>query len=268
MAETGTPHLQGYVAYTKKVRFGTVKRDLPDGAHIEQKVKHSTPSQAAEYCKKDGDYQEFGQCPGGAGTRSDLAELYQSIQDGARREDIGGEFPGQYIRYGRRIDELIRRRSDRPRDRTTTVRVYAICGRTGVGKSRFVWDKFGQDLYVHGTNPRFFDGYDGHSVALFDDYDGSVFKLSYFLRILDRYPLRVEIKGDTINWRPDIIFITSNKKVQDWYPNSYFEHQEALQRRIEKEFWCETNTDEVDAFFTQEAEGEQESQSQRHSSQQ
>ncbi len=247
--DNGTPHLQGYVVFKNKKRLTTVKKLIGSRAHVEPKSKWSTPAEASNYCKKDGDYQEFGECPGGSGTRSDLVELYTRIQDGASGSDIGQSYPSAYIRYGRRIDELIRRRGDRPRDRATGIEVYALCGRTGVGKTRFVWDRFGSDLYVHGGNPRFFDGYIGQRYALFDDYDGSVFKLSRFLRILDRYPLNVEVKGGFINWRPDIIFITSNKPVIEWYANAYQEHIDALNRRITQEWWIEESLEEILRFF-------------------
>lgn len=247
--EEGTPHLQGYIVFKNKKRFSTVKQFVGARAHVEPKSKRSTPTEASDYCKKDGDYQEFGECPRGPGSRSDLAGVYRRIIDGASGEDIGESDPGAYIRYGRRIDELIRRRSDRPRDRDTTVSVYALCGRTGVGKTRFVWDRHGQELYVHGGNSKFFDGYCGQRIALFDDYDGSVFKLSKFLRILDRYPMQVEIKGGTVNWRPEVIYITSNKTVDDWYSQANTEHIAALHRRITHEFWIEDNMDEINEYF-------------------
>ncbi len=54
---TGTLHLQGFLQLSKKTRFAGVKRLLGDKYHIEQA---RVPWAAAEYCKKDGEWQEFG----------------------------------------------------------------------------------------------------------------------------------------------------------------------------------------------------------------
>lgn len=54
----GTPHLQCYIVFKRKRKFGAVKKLLPR-AHIQ--LKRGTCLQAADYCKKDGDFTEFGQ---------------------------------------------------------------------------------------------------------------------------------------------------------------------------------------------------------------
>jgi len=54
---TGTIHLQGFLQLSKKLRFSGVKKLLGDKFHIEQAV---LPEFAAEYCKKDGEFNEFG----------------------------------------------------------------------------------------------------------------------------------------------------------------------------------------------------------------
>ena len=61
LGQEGTPHLQGFVMFTVRRRFNCVKRLLGDRYHIEAAV--GTPYQAALYCKKDGDFTEFGTAP-------------------------------------------------------------------------------------------------------------------------------------------------------------------------------------------------------------
>lgn len=60
VSSSGTPHLQGHVSFSKQLRFSQVKERLPDGAHLE--VVRLLQSHV-EYCKKDGNYTEFGTPP-------------------------------------------------------------------------------------------------------------------------------------------------------------------------------------------------------------
>lgn len=57
IAETGTPHLQGYVVFKTKKTFNGCKDLLPFGCHIEKTC--GTPEEAASYSRKEGDFKEF-----------------------------------------------------------------------------------------------------------------------------------------------------------------------------------------------------------------
>lgn len=227
IGESGTPHLQGYVQFTKRIALGTVKRLVGTRAHCE--VSRGTPKQAADYCKKDGDYQEIGGIRGGQGTRSDLAEVYQACRQGQTFSQIGETYPSAALRYGSGIQRI--RQLSRP-TREFAPTIWCFWGKTGSGKTRRVWEfSNGNALWVH-PGERWFDGYDGQPAVLFDDFDGSWFKLSFLLRLLDRYPMPVAIKGGHTWWTPKTIYITSNIKPQEWYTQANDNHQAALMRRL------------------------------------
>ena len=79
-----------------------------------------------------------------------------------------------------------------------------------------------------------FDGYNGDKTLLLDELRGNI-KLSYLLQILDPYPLKVEVKGGTVNAEWDRVFITTNTPPEKWYPRVSAEDPrtfEALLRRI------------------------------------
>jgi len=79
--ESGTPHLQGYVIFTAAVRRNTAKNRLGSQRfHLE--VSRGTPKQASDYCKKDGDYDEFGECPEvSQGKRTDLDRFFEFCEE-------------------------------------------------------------------------------------------------------------------------------------------------------------------------------------------
>lgn len=108
--------------------------------------------------------------------------------------------------------------------------VIVYWGRTGSGKTRSVTEN-SNELWVYPGNG-WFDGYDGQEQVLFDDFSGSEFKISYLLKLLDRYPMQVPIKGDFAHWVPQEIYITSNLDPDMWFPNAHSEHVAALRRRF------------------------------------
>lgn len=52
MGQEATPHLQGFVSFTKRKRLTQVKPIISNRAHLEP--AGGSPRQASEYCKKDG----------------------------------------------------------------------------------------------------------------------------------------------------------------------------------------------------------------------
>lgn len=225
--DNGTPHLQGFVVFKKRRTLRAVKKLIGDRAHLE--VARGSPAQAADYCKKDGTFTEYGELPAGRGKRSDLSSLMGRIKEGATEQEIQDEFPGHYLRFKRSILSTIRERRE---VRAWQPEIIVLWGRSGAGKTRTVYDGHPwADIYTH-TGTQWFDGYHGQPVVLFDDFTGSEFKLGYLLKLLDRYPMLVPVKGDFVQWTPKTVYFTSNKDPNDWYGNALQEHQNALFRRI------------------------------------
>lgn len=83
-----------------------------------------------------------------------------------------------------------------------------------------------------------FDGYDAnvHTTVILDDYYHH-FPFHFLLRLLDRYPLQVPVKGQYVNFNSNRIFITSNIPLCDQYTDSKLiaeESQRALWRRFDR----------------------------------
>lgn len=225
--ENGTPHLQGFISLSSRKSFPWVKNAISERAHIE--VAKGTTKQASDYCKKDGDFQEFGELPRGRGARSDIASCVAQIKEGKNIREITEAHPEIILRYGSGVLRL--RQHFRP-TRNAPPQIWVFWGPTGTGKTRRVWEFTDPDkLWVH-PGERWFDGYDGHDAVLFDDFDGSWFKLSYLLKLLDRYVMPVPVKGAQVWWCPKTIYITSNIKPDEWYPQGNQNHRAALMRRL------------------------------------
>lgn len=227
VGSNGTRHLQGYIELVNRKRINGVKQLLgTDRVHLERRA--GSASQAADYCKKDGNIFEHGEISRSEqGKRTDLVELKQSLDSGKDLKDISDDHFKEFIRYERSIRSYISLHSD-PRQFKSYVTVY--WGETGTGKTRRVFHEH-PEVWVYSSDG-WFDGYHGQEVVLFDDYGGHEFKLTYLLKLLDRYAMQVRIKGGFTNWRPRKIYITSNKSPKEWY-NCTDVHQRALERRLD-----------------------------------
>lgn len=117
VGESGTPHLQGFVVFTRAVTRTRVSGFFPR-AHLE--ATRGTSQQAATYCKKDGDFDEYGECPSNKGANSVLDALYewgdefiQSNGRGPTSPEIAREHPTAYLRYPRAV-KLFEARAPQP----------------------------------------------------------------------------------------------------------------------------------------------------------
>ena len=66
-------------------------------------------------------------------------------------------------------------------------------------------------MVLSSSKMDWFDGYIGQDTAIFDDFRASGNRFSYILRIIDRYPMDVPVKGGFVYWNPKyIVFMPKN----------------------------------------------------------
>lgn len=108
VGENGTPHLQGFVIFETNKRLNAVKNLLSQRAHFE--TAKGNNSQASDYCKKDGDYNEYGVCPGKPKNCQfkQLLEWIRAQEDFITEESVSAEFPSLYGRYQKGVMSLVR----------------------------------------------------------------------------------------------------------------------------------------------------------------
>jgi putative hemolysin len=226
-ASTMTLHFQGYVELATKTSMNILKQWLPR-AHWE-KAK-GTSKQASDYCKKDGDYKEYGELAPGRGKRTDLMEIKQKIDEGKNEEYIADNYFEKWVVYRRSFKAYATLKHS---DRHWSTVTHVFWGKTGTGKTRFVMDQVMDSPFWSPGDYKWFDGYEGQPIVIFDDYRGE-YPLQMLLKLLDRYPMSVPIKGGFTKWAPKKIYITSNIHPNDWYPTADRFSVSAMFRRLSK----------------------------------
>jgi len=108
---TGTPHLQGFVIFKRRWVAATAKAHFPRPPHIE--AARGPSHAAATYCKKDGDFVEFGTCNPPAGKRKYLDEFLEwvdvfELENSRRvsRRDIAQAHPAVLLRHRNLMEVL------------------------------------------------------------------------------------------------------------------------------------------------------------------
>lgn len=223
--ESGTEHLQGYIEFHKRRTLGGVRRLIPR-AHWE--IARGSPKQNVEYCSKDGDFEQFGELSRGQGSRSDLLAVKKDIDDGATMPDIWNlHFPSA-VKYHRAFEKYIEIKKP-PRSGMPEVIIY--WGATGTGKSRRAFEN-NPGAYWKAQDT-WWDGYCGQSVVILDEFYGWL-SCAFLLRLLDRYPLDVQIKGGYTRMVATKFVFTSNHHPDEWWSNAAIsdEKRAAFNRRI------------------------------------
>lgn len=236
VGENGTPHLQCYAEFSSPVRMTALRKVLGPG-HFE--VSRGTPKQASSYCKKEGDYEEWGELSEGQGARNDLKRLRESIKDGATDLDLIEDDLTLtcFAKYPRFVDRArIAYKIPEPEIFRDDIRVIFMVGKTGTGKSSYARELF-PDAYWKDQS-KWWHGYTGQKVVIWDEFFGGCCTPTEFNKVCDRYPHRVENKGGFVPLEAEIIIIISNWLPMDWWSDRTRISLPALYRRFSEICYC------------------------------
>lgn len=226
ISSTGTPHLQGFVTFKMNKRLTGMKK-LHSGTHWEAAKGNSV--QAADYCKKEGNFLEKGETPS-PGKRTDLSAAVELIKNGSSIAEVADLCSETFVKFGRGLRDL-KLLLDKPYT-PADLRGVWYWGPPGSGKSRRARLEH-PDAFLKPQS-KWFDGYAGETSILLDDFDTNV--LGHYLKIWgDRYACTGEIKGGTVNLRHDIFIVTSNYSIESLWPED-LQMQIAISRRFREEY--------------------------------
>lgn len=242
--DTGKPHFQCYVYYENQRSIKAMQkrfnghRCVPANGDAEDSRKYIIGPYSKNGKEKpfNPDAVEVGTIPK-QGKRNDIAEFRNSIRAGKRDRDIDEDHPDLCAKYPKYITFVrnysMQERAIELRRNNTKVELHIRWGQSGTGKTRYVWDRWGEyNVYtlVAGQSGKhiWWDNYQGEDNVVINEFDGQI-DYDYFLQLLDNYPMQLAVKGGHV-WKTFLrVYVTSNVPLEEWWPSR---DKTALIRRI------------------------------------
>lgn len=248
--DTHTPHTHLFFCLKTPGKFSTVKKRFPD-AHIE--AARGTVQENRAYVGKSGKwsedeksdtsipgtFEESGEPPEepGQGARTDIAVIYQQIEDGLSNAEIMAANPDAAMHIGK-MDKI---RQDileaRYREQWRDLEVTYIFGPTATGKTRGVMEQHGYGSVYRVTDYNHpFDRYAQEPVLCLDEFRSSLL-IGDMLDYLDGYPLALPARYANRQACFEKVYIISNIDLTEQYPNVQTNEPptwEAFLRRIHR----------------------------------
>ncbi|AWY06806.1 MAG: Rep catalytic domain protein [Circoviridae sp.] len=231
--KTGGIHMHAFAILTNDLgRFDADKFDY-EGRHCNIKGVRSI-QKSIEYVRKDGKWADWGEEPAWK-KHVDTKEKNAAIREmGVARAVEEGIIP---IHQARNILAAVNMLEAMELSERKPPTVYWFYGPTGSGKTRRAWEVAGQNAWISSQDLRWFDGYNGQRGAILDDLRSGSCAMNFLLRLLDRYPLNVPIKGGFVFWKPEVIVITCPVKPEELFVNretgEQWDHIDQVIRRVD-----------------------------------
>jgi len=204
---TGTPHLQGYVAFHSTKTVQAARKLLP-GCHLSVMVGSIAENDI--YCSKVGSLIERGEKPTSNDNKGRAEKLrWQRARELAKAGNLDEIDADIYIRCYSTLKSISKDHMIKPAP--VDVKCFWIHGDTGTGKSYSVETTF-PDCYKKSMDDlKWFDGYNDEDVVYLEDFDVYQIKWGGLMkRLADRWPMQASIKGSMKYIRPKIVIVTSN----------------------------------------------------------
>lgn len=250
---TGTPHLQGFIAFKERT-YGKMVKRLFRTESVSIRVAKGSVTQNIEYCSKDGDVIEIGEAPleqwekGAEATKRKWEEARNAAQNGDFENiptDLWIKHRNSWIAE---YNDFQMKENLNPIEDDIKQHFIWIYGPTGTGKShwaREIASKISDEQpYLKLVN-KWWHGFHGQKVTIIEEVQPDIpMALKGMMKQwLDKWPFAAETKGGMIsNLRPKYIIITSNYSIDhvfgNWDPKNPDEEPEetpdskAVKRRV------------------------------------
>ena len=235
----GRLHHQCYAEFSEPMRINSVKL-LFGINHLHLEEARGTQQECVDYCTKEdtraGPTTSWG-TPAVAGRKrktadEQLLDVHSTLRAGASLTEAFELHPTAFIKY-QRIRGVLDNDAAQRAPYFRRVRGEAFIGPPGTGKTATAFmeapELYRPPLRTSEGGSLWFDGYQGQETLLLDDFEGYI-PYDMLLNILDVYPLTLQVKGGTCQANWSRVILTSNKEIEEWYPNRT--NWDALRRRL------------------------------------
>ncbi|RGX54678.1 viral replication protein [Anaerotruncus sp. AF02-27] len=253
IATTGTYHTHVFLYSPSPIRFSTIKNRFPT-AHIEK--AYGSSKENREYILKAGkwagtekaetavenSFLEMGRLPAEKEEKApQMCRLLNSLRDGKTTTEIIDETPNLAFRV-RDIDTLRQTLlAERYAAENRVLEVCYLCGATGTGKTRGIYERHNpRDIY-RVTNYRAgrgisFDGYAGQDVLVFEEFYSQI-PIEDMLNFLDIYPLSLPARYSDKVACYTKVYITSNLSLGKQYREAQWNRPETWRAFLRRIHW-------------------------------
>lgn len=254
VGENGTYHIQGYFEFDKRMTLAQVKKHVGERAHLDP--ARGTQDECIAYCSKETDLNAdppvYGRVEGGEvlqfgepmkvnskgktnGSRTDWADVWKMIKDGALTTDILNKHPAMIPNV--RALHHARFATQCERSRESPTKLLVLWGSPDTGKTTtaislcepgtyFVLTADGKSVWWDGYDP------ERHTTIIIDEFVGSRMPITFLNQLCDKIDINVQTKGGFTRFLAKFVIITSNFSPREWYNQCVEARQEALWRRI------------------------------------
>nr|WQA30150.1 MAG: rep protein [Cressdnaviricota sp.] len=217
---TGNFHFQYYVQTGSQRRLAWMKSKICDRTHWE--AARGSLDENKAYCTKEASRVagpwEVG-VPARQGKQTGLDEATELVVSGTPLSEVAKLFPIVWVRHGRGLVDLRKQLNldaDRREFGPDGPELWVLWGPAGSGKSRYAKEQW-PDAFWKAPYSNWWDGYGTHETVILDDFKDDGMRLTDFQRLIDWYPLWVEIKGGSLPMLAKRYVITSNYDPEYWY---------------------------------------------------
>lgn len=234
----GTPHIQGYVSFNKRIYRTEVERRLGGRAYVA--LAGGTWKQNVQYCSKEGLVIVSKNCDIDKINGED-GKLTLEVVEAARQMDpwsFEDKYPMVWVKHRQQIMNVMMDHGLREVenwDGNLKEKNYWIWGAPGIGKSRWAANLMPvQQQYKKAIN-KWWDGYNlvVHKIVMLEDFPNNGQMFAQHLKLWgDRYFFMAECKGSSLVVEPGRFFliITSNFPIEACFENP--EDIKAIKRRF------------------------------------
>jgi len=217
------PHHQGYVVFENpKSKKSVIKKFKPN--YVE--IADGSTSDNVKYTSKDDKFHEYGIRPMDRGKKRSLGEMMREVSASGEEHVLASADDQELSTWARNYRSIREYQNMRRPHRDFMTRLHIYWGDTLTGKTTAARDEGAIPIEFEGR----FWNYNSESQILLDEMTPeTVLDRRTMLRLIDRHPYTLNVKGGYVKFVAKDVYITTNFPPHELFP---YWTDPAFQRRI------------------------------------